>query len=708
MKTSAPRFGGGMPPVNYDLVKLAGGVDQITPTLSLKPGVARRASNFECNVTGGYTRIAGYERFDGRYSPNDAEYALIRGVFTGTVAIGDTLTGSVSGSSAKVISVLTGAIIVTRMTGAYVVGDVLTKSSSGLMTVTEVTVADNAAQDAAYQLLAADEYRNTIAAVPGSGPVRGVVYYNDKVYAWRDNAAGTELKLYKSSNLGWALVPFGFKVSFTNGSVKPAVGDVFNGVTSLASATIKHVILLDGGWETGDASGYITIIGYSGTFSSNEQLAKGGLTFATMTGIPTAVTYLPGGRVRTTIATFKGYRETPNVYGCDGVNPGFELYDNDVFVPMTTGMPSDKPTNVIAHKNHLFLAFGESLLHSAPGSPHNFDPVAGAGEIAVSAPITEMIVLPGDQSTGAMGVFTRNDTYVLYGTGSDNWNFTQFNVGTGAIACTGQNMNDTYVLDDRGVLAMATSLNYGNFETATLTFELRPFMQARRSLVTDSCLNREKSQYRVFFSDGSGLYLTIVNGQKVGAMPVSFPNPVICMCDGEKPDGSETAFFGSTNGFVYRLDVGGSFDGYDIASSIDLVYNSIGSPRVLKRFRKASVEVTGDSYVEFEFGYNIGYTSPYIRQPIGELTSATLENAVQPNNLTATYGTADSDLRDAYWDAFQWDHFTWDRGEYTPSEFSLNGTAENISIRISSVSNLYRPFTVNTVILHYTPRRGIR
>lgn len=698
----------GMPAVQYDMVKLSGGVDQITPTLSLAPGVARRASNFECNITGGYTRISGYERFDGKPSPSDAQYALVRGVISGTITLGDTLTGSVSGKSAKVIAVKSGEIVVTRMTGNYEVGDVLSNASGNVMTVTEVTTAASPAQDAAYQLLAADEYRSVISAVPGSGPVRGVAYFNDYVYAWRDNAAGTELKLYKSSGLGWTLIPFGQRIQFSNGSVEPVDGNVFNGVSSLAIATVRHVVVLSGDWSTNDAAGYITITGHTGTFTNNETLAKAGVTFATMVGNVTPVTFLPGGRVRTDVASFEGYSDSPTMYGCDGVNPGFELYANDLFVPITTGMAIDKPANVIAHKGHLFFAFGESIQHSAPGQPHNFDPVSGAGEIVVSAPVTEMIVLPGNQSTGAMGVFTRNDTYVLYGTGSDSWNLTQFNVGTGAIPFTGQNMNDTYVLDDRGVLSMTTSLNYGNFETATLTFELRPFMQARRSLATASCLNREKSQYRVFFSDGSGLYLTIVNGQKVGAMPVSFPNPVSCMVEGEKPDGSETAFFGSTNGYVYRLDVGGNFDGEDIAASIDLVYNSIGSPRVLKRYRKASVEVTGDSYVEFEFGYNLGYTSPYIRQPMGTLTGATLENGVSPENLLANYGNDSTDLRDAYWDAFNWDHFTWDRGEYTPSEFSINGTAENISLRIASVSNLYRPFTVNTVILHYTPRRGIR
>ncbi len=55
-----------LPRVQYDLIRLAGGLDQVTPTLTLPPGFARKAANFECNVSGGYTRIAGYERFDGR------------------------------------------------------------------------------------------------------------------------------------------------------------------------------------------------------------------------------------------------------------------------------------------------------------------------------------------------------------------------------------------------------------------------------------------------------------------------------------------------------------------------------------------------------------------------------------------------------------------------------------------------------------------
>ena len=37
-------------PVRYDNIQLVGGLDQVTPNLSLVPGVVRRALNFECSV----------------------------------------------------------------------------------------------------------------------------------------------------------------------------------------------------------------------------------------------------------------------------------------------------------------------------------------------------------------------------------------------------------------------------------------------------------------------------------------------------------------------------------------------------------------------------------------------------------------------------------------------------------------------------------
>lgn len=677
-----------MPPVKYELIKLGGGLDQVTPTLSLPPGVARRASNFEASITGGYTRIAGYERFDGRPSPSGAEYAILVGTVTGSVAVGSTVVGVSSTATAVVIEINPGSLVVTAMSAYFEAGEELQVSGSPVMVLSDVTTAADGRANAGYQLLAANYYRQSIHEVPGSGPVRGVAYYNGDVYAWRNNPLGTAMVLHKSSPTGWTEVNLGHEINFGTGIAAIAKGNTLVGATSGATAVVTHIVVQDGDWTTGDAQGYITFASVTGAFQPGEALKVGGVTKATATSASAAVTLAPNGRVDSVVSNFGGYTETPSLYGVDGVNNAFELYEDGRYVRIRTGMAVDTPLHIAAHKNHLFLSFNSSVQHSAPGNPHNWDPTQGAGEISLNGDVTEFLVQPGDQQTGTMAIYTRSDTFMLYGTGSDTWNLTPYNVGTGAIPYTGQNMSASYVLDDRGVISLATTLNFGNFDTAALTLNIRPFVQLRRSLATASCVNREKAQYRVFFSDGTALYVTIANGKLLGAMPIAFPISVTCIVEGEKPDGSETSFFGSTNGYVYRLDAGGSFDGEPIPANLSLVYNAIKSPRILKRYRKASVELTGESYAEIDFGYDLGYRSLQIDQPADQ--------------------TAGIDLRSSYWDSFVWDRFVWDGGEITPSEIELSGTAENLSIRISSVSNLFMPFTVNSVILHYTPRRGLR
>ena len=107
------------PPVQYDLARLQGGLDQTTPMLSLPPGVCRAASNFEHSITGGYTRIAGYDRYDGQPNPSDATYLLLAIVATGTIAVGDTIDGVGSAASGKVIAVDGVNYAVTRVSGTW-------------------------------------------------------------------------------------------------------------------------------------------------------------------------------------------------------------------------------------------------------------------------------------------------------------------------------------------------------------------------------------------------------------------------------------------------------------------------------------------------------------------------------------------------------------------------------------------------------------
>jgi hypothetical protein len=674
------------PPVSYDLIRLSGGLDQVTPTLSLPPGVLRRSANFECSITGGYSRIAGYERFDGHANPSDAAYNVLECTLTGTVVVGNTIVGQSTGATGKVIAVAGSRIIITRETLFFAASEGITVSAVPVGTINVVEgVAANGLLDATYKGLAADEYRTSISAVPGSGTVWGVAYYKGDVYAWRNNAGGTAANIYKSTSAGWVLVPLGFELKFDGGTVQVNDGATVTGAT--ASGVVTRVVLESGSWSAGTAAGRFIFATITGTFVNNEILSVSATPVALADGTQSAITLLPNGHVESVVANFGGGTSNYRLYGTDAVNRAFE-FDGTVFVPIKTGMTIDTPRHLAFHKQHLFLCFDASLQFSALGLPYQWTPLLGAGEIVMNAPITNLLVLPGDQASGALAVYTRNDTSVLYGTSSANFSLSTFNSGTGAIEHTAQNMDQAYVLDDRGVMSLGTSLNFGNFVPASLTMNIRPFIQQHRNQATASLVDREKGQYRVFFSDGTALYLTILNGKLLGSMPMQYENPVMCSVEGEAPDGTATSFFGSTNGFVYRLDAGTSFDGEVIPANINLVYNSVKSPRILKRFRKASVEMTGDSYAEIAFGYDLAYRSVYLSQPVDSQYT--------------------NDLRSGYWDSMNWDNFVWDGSDISPSEIEVQGTAENMAIRISSVSAIIEPFTVNTIIVHYTMRRGLR
>jgi hypothetical protein len=492
------------------------------------------------------------------------------------------------------------------------------------------------------------------------------------------------MEIYKSTTSGWVLVPLGYELQFNTGTGEIFEGNTIVGQTSGATAVVTRVAVSSGTWVAGTAAGYINFASVTGNFSAGENIRVGGVPKALAVAVQAAITLSPGGRVDVWIDDFGG---GSRIYGADTVNYGFE-FDGAVYTRIRTGMTLDTPDHVVVHKQHLFFSFDNSVQFSGIADQYNWSPVIGAGEIAMNAVVTAFLIQPGNQSTGALAIYTDDNTAILYGTSSATFQLVSFNIGTGAKAFSCQNINASYSFDDRGVINMATTLNYGNFDSASLTLNIRPFIQAHRTLVTASGVSREKGQYRVFFSDGTALYVTLSNGQYLGTMPMQFPNAVTCMAEGEKPDGSETSFFGSTDGYVYRLDAGTSFDGAEIPASLVLVFNAIGSPRLLKRFRKAALEITGNGYAEFAFNYDLGYATTDMGQ----------EAAVQ-------YST---NLAASFWDSVYWDNFVWDGRTLAPSEVEVKGTAENISIRIASNSAEFQPFTINSAILHYTPRRGLR
>lgn len=680
-----------MPPVSYDVVEIKGGWDTDTPTLSLAPGVARDCLNFEMAVSGGASRIGGYERLDGRTSPSDATFTIVQVTsFTNTPTTGQTLAGTSGGAHSGVIIVV-GAnyMAITKVSGSFVVGETVTVGATTIGVVAATSVSITAEERAQYINLAADNYRADIGAVPGSGPVRGVVTYNDVKYAFRDNAGATACEMYKSSASGWVKVDFEYEIGFSNANTSVGDGDTLTqgGVT----ATIRRVMVQTGTLVSGTNTGRLVIsVTAGGNFAAGAATSTGGGAL-TLSAIQTAITMAVGGKFEFDIANFFGQASGLRLYGCDGGNRMFE-FDGTYFCPIATGVTPDTPKHLAAFKNHLFASVQSSAFHSGIGAPYAWTAVLGGSEIPTGDTVTGFKVLPGAQTASAMMIGGSKNAFILYGTSVANWNFVTYAQGVGVLDYSIQHLTETYFLGNRGVVGLQASQAYGNFAQATLTNSIKAFIKQKRLRVAYSTLSRERSQYRILFTDGYALYVTIVNGKTLGAMQVQFESAAYCAHAGETNAGDEVLLFGAASGgYVYQMDKGSSFDGAAILTKLVFNFNSSKSPRTIKRYRKASVEMQATSYVAMRFGYSFAYASTYEIQPASTAHTSSL--------TTASYDSGVS-----------WDQagIYWDGQSIGPTEVDMVGNGENVQITISSGTDYLLPFTLNSYILHYSPRRGLR
>ena len=685
------------PKVEQAFIAFKGGLDLETPPLFVASGSLREVQNYECDVLGGYKTLTGYERFDGRPAPSAANYATINVTITGTFAAADTITGVTSGATAVVIAVVTTTtpnyLAITKIVGTFVSGETLNVSAVGQGTTSSAATIDGASTallHAQYKNLAADQYRNDIAVPPGSGNNLGGVKFSGTLYTWRNNAGGTAAAIFKSSAAGWVAVPTGSEISFTVGSGSVDEGDTLTqgGVT----ATIKRLVITSGTLAAGTAAGRLiihTIAG--GNYAAGAATTTGGGTL-TLSAVQTLIAIAAGGSYKFIVENFGGSAGTKRVYGIDGANKGFEFDGTDYsYTPIATGMTSDIPTQIGSHKNHLFFAFPNgSVQHSGPGTPYVWSAVLGASEIGMGDTVTGFMTQPGSATTGAMVIFTRNRTSILYGTGVASWVLVPYRAELGAYTNTIQDIGFTVFLDDQGITNFQTAQEFGNFSHATLSEKIKTWLNTERTKVLSSYISRNKSQYRLFFSDQYALYTTFRGNKIIGMSQVYLDHQAKWVWSSEESDGSETIYFGSTDGMVYQMEKGTSFDGGVILHYMSASFDFLKSPRTLKHFKECMLEVVGSGYSSFLFSFELGYAATEINQP-GTVTK------------TVSFSSGTWDASGAVWDALFWDGRT-----LSKTVVDLGGSAENISLMFRGSSDYDSPIRFSGAILHFIPRRALR
>jgi hypothetical protein len=343
-------------------------------------------------------------------------------------------------------------------------------------------------------------------------------------------------------------------------------------------------------------------------------------------------------------------------------------------------MTTDTPKHIVCHENHLFLAFtGGSVQNSSIHDPYTWSVVTGANEIGMGDEITGFISMPK-----ALLVYTRNKIGVIYGSSTSDFALTTLADESGAIEWTIQKIGMGLYLDDRGITTVQAAQDYGDFAYNSISEIVRPVIEDLSGKEVASIRVRKKNQYRIFYTDGHCLCLTLERGKIVGFTRFYYDEEVRCCCSVENSSGKEELFFGSSDGYVYQMDKGTSFDGGTLVSFIKTHFWHFKTPAHKKRYRKATIELDAPTtatitiFPEFNFG------------------------SEQDSDVDMSI-----DRSGGYWDIDAWESFIWDGPHISTGEARVDGSGQNIALNFYHSSIYDAPFTIQGIIIQYG-MRGIQ
>ena len=691
-----------MPPTATETIRLVGGLDEITPTLLGKAGWLKDGLNFECveDPGGGYRRIHGYDQTDGRQLAS----TMFPTFLTVTTPNGATLLAQAAnaavtqagGFTAKLVkaSLIEGTtylVVIRDLSAAVHPTRALTVgvTNVGEPSLTVPTMPDR--DRLGINVLSQNQVRAERSGAPGSGPIRGAFQFESTRYCLRDDADGTAQVLHMGSGQGWVPVPLFREIAFTNGGAIAPL-DELTLVQGGKNATIKRVVTEAGRWTDSNASGRFLITTPNNEFASGAASIVIGSTTVTVTlvGPSAPIALAPGGHWVWFLHNFRGSAHTLRMYGCDNRNRMME-FDGTVLVPIKSALIVDIPSLITAFQNHLFYANGSSVFCSGIGDPYRHTETDGAAQYAMGDIVTGMESQKGEQSGSALLIGTRTTTHLLYGTSSLNFAAAPFQSEVGAVHGSMERLDRTYFFNELGFYDVAAAFQYGNFRQSALSNAVKRFLGAHLGLLVDACVNRNKNQYRAFFSDGMALYVTLVNGKLIGYAKQKFPRRFSVVWNGFNDNGREVTLAGDAeNGKVYLLDVGASFNGEPISAFFKLWDDTARSPRTKKTYRRMTVYLAGTTCAYVRMSYTLGYGRG--AQPG---TEQEVECALRG---VPVWGTP----------SMVWGRFVWGGKDLDPAEFTAPGEAEAISYIIRSGEAWIDPYVIQNITYDYTPRRGLR
>ena len=387
----------------------------------------------------------------------------------------------------------------------------------------------------------------------------------------------------------------------------------------------------DGVIVTAGTNIYFSNTGTSWLQINRSSVSNSGDNYTTFTGRSTLART---GQTQCQFALFEGATfDYGQVIIADGANKLYSfrmegtgaLTDRTFFAEEITVTGTKHVKYITIHDHHLIAAGVEDNLSTVFYSVYN-DATdfsgSGAGSVTIS-----------DQVEGIKGfredliVFAENSIHKLVNINdSSNIRIDPITENVGCLS--GYSIQeiggDLIFLAPDGLRTVAGTARIGDVELGTVSKEIQPLItdltESINSYIISSIVLREKSQYRLFYTD-----TTIQNSSQRGIIGTLRPNgfqwsetrgiEVTEIGSGFDQNGVEQYYHGDTDGYVHVHDSGNDFDGSTVLARYatpDYDYGDLGT---LKTLHYLKVSASAEGVVEPNVQVRFDYGSTDIPQP---------------------------------------------------------------------------------------------
>jgi len=302
--------------------------------------------------------------------------------------------------------------------------------------------------------------------------------------------------------------------------------------------------------------------------------------------------------------------------------------------------------HVVWFKNQLFFAKGDKLTFTSPFTDSDFTPANGSGVISVGNAITGLIVFREQ-----LIIFSQQKISRLVGNTSSDFVLQPITLNIGCVDTdTIQEVgSDIMFLGPDGLRLLGATDKVGDFSIAVVSKPIQSEMTAFTGSSTSfsSVVIREKSQYRIFGYNGNvttqnavGVLGTQTIGDQTGALSWAELRGIKAyVADSDYYGRVETAVFSNTDGYVYEMEQGNSFDGANIIATFSTPFVPMEDPRIRKAFYKLFLYTDPLGSVTTSVNLKLDFDDEGVIQP----DTITLSNQTGAvgfyGSSTATYGT---------------------------------------------------------------------